>query len=92
MSMSKQNTVELFILDKSFKLHCAPEDEALLKAAAKSLTERLMDLQRRVPSDKLFMMAALQLNVELLSKTQGVESLENDLKALRKVISELNCE
>lgn len=91
--MSKQNTVELFILDKSFKLHCAPEDEALLKTAAKALTVRLMGLQtKRIPSDKLFILAALQLNVELLSKAQGAESLENDLKALRKVISELNCE
>lgn len=78
MNMVNENTLTLKLLGKDYKIACAPESQARLRAAADLLETRLQAIAATVKgtNERLAMMAALDLAHEYL----GVVDAQGDSK------------
>lgn len=85
--MSQQpKPVVVSILDKEFRIACKPGEEAELLASARYLDDRMRDIRssgKIVGSDRIAVIAALNVTHELLSKNQSEEAI--DLVAEQRV-------
>ena len=68
------NTVLLTILNKSYRVHCPPEDRSALMESARYIDERMYRIQRRGASldrERIAVMVALNIANELLRQPSG---------------------
>lgn len=68
------NTVLLTILNKSYRVHCPPEDRSALMESARYIDERMYRIQRRGASldrEQIAVMVALNIANELLRQPSG---------------------
>jgi cell division protein ZapA len=71
--------VTVRILDKDYLVACRPEEKDGLLASARNVDERMRDIRkagRVVGTDRIAVMAALNLAYELLQKGQNETNLE----------------
>lgn len=60
---------DVTLLGKSYTLACPPDERAILEQAAQLLDSRMRQMREagKVPTDKIPVMAALQIAVEMLT-------------------------
>ncbi|WP_133513316.1 cell division protein ZapA [Candidatus Thiosymbion oneisti] len=83
--------VSVRILDKEYRVSCAPDEEAGLREAARLLDERMRKIRqtgRILGADRIAVMAALNIAYELAkiqsSKTPSEQELDRRLGDLQK--------
>ncbi len=79
--MSKDNSLNITIMDKDYRVACPPEEQASLRASAEFLNEKLNEIRNRgsvIGTERIAIMAALNLAHELLN-CQEFEDGYNDL-------------
>ena len=79
--MSKDNSLNITIMDKDYRVACPPEEQASLRASAEFLNDKLNEIRNRgsvIGTERIAIMAALNLAHELLN-CQEFEEGYNDL-------------
>ena len=78
--MANENTLTLKLLGKDYKIACAPESQARLRAAADLLESRLQAIAATVKgtNERLAMMAALDLAHEYLGVADANSEEKNN--------------
>jgi cell division protein ZapA len=74
--------VSVTILDKELKFACKPEEQAVLRASAQYLNEKMRDIRytgRIVGADRISVMAAINISRELLEQREAYKLLEQNL-------------
>ncbi len=87
--------VPVRILDKEYRVSCAPYEQAGLRESARLLDERMREIRqtgRILDADRIAVMAALNIAYELAktqsSQTQGEQDLGRRLEGLQKRLSD----
>jgi len=83
--------VSVRVLDKEYRISCAPDEEAGLREAARLLDQRMREIRqtgRILGADRIAVMAALNIAYELAktqnSKTPDEQDLDRRLGDLQK--------
>lgn len=78
MSIEQTSTVDIFILDKAYKISCPPNEQDNLRRAALYLDRKMRDIRgsgKMLGLERIAVIAALNISHELLGlKQQGSES------------------
>lgn len=68
--MSDTSTLEVFILDKSYRISCTADDQAILRASAAYLDKKMREVRgqgRILGLERIAVIVALNLSRELLT-------------------------
>ncbi len=68
--MKPQNSLTINILDKEYRVSCAPDEEENLLAAASALSKKLSEIKKKgavIGTERIAIMAALNMSHELLT-------------------------
>lgn len=87
--MSKNNAVNINILDKTYQVACSSDEEPLLHEAAKYLTEQMRSLRDKgniVGLDRVAVMAGLNISYELIK----LQKLETERTEIAQRLSDMN--
>ncbi len=79
MSDTQKQPVAVRILDKEFRISCPPEEREALFASAELLNQRMREVRdsgKVFGTDRVAIMAALNLTHELLQQRTGQQSAE----------------
>ncbi len=79
----KSNTVTVYILDKEYKVACPVDQTDELRASARMLDQQMRTIRdggKVLGSDRMAVMAALNLAHELLQLRQAHEATEQQLE------------
>lgn len=85
--MTQPNTVTVRILDKEYCIACPPEEQFNLENAARYLDGKMREIRNRgkvIGSDRIAVMAALNITHELLQKKQPSER-KPDIQQQRQI-------
>lgn len=78
MSIEQTSTVDIFILDKAYKISCPPNEQDNLRRAALYLDRKMRDIRgsgKMLGLERIAVIAALNISHELLGlRQQGSES------------------
>lgn len=84
-------TLELRILDRSYKLACEPSEEEHLQQAAQLLNQKLQDGRDSMPrmeNERLFALVALKMAQELLNLNKAVQEQTNCQRLIKQMIAD----
>lgn len=90
--MSNNNGLDIRIMDKDYRVACPQEQHASLRDSADFLNDRLNDIKNKgsiLGTERIAVMAALNLAHELLSSQQSVttfDDVDNRMLNLQKKI------
>ncbi len=90
--MSNNNGLDIRIMDKDYRVACPQEQHASLRNSADFLNDRLNDIKNKgsiLGTERIAVMAALNLAHELLSSQQSVttfDDVDNRMLNLQKKI------
>lgn len=90
--MSEQIVIELWLLDSTYKLSCAPEDAESLKSAAEQLDQKFRTLRNgnpRMDNQKVSVLVALELMQEVLSLNKSLQTYHQAELQLSDIIDKL---
>lgn len=77
MSIEQTSTVDIFILDKAYKISCPPNEQDNLRRAALYLDRKMRDIRgsgKMLGLERIAVIAALNISHELLGlRQQGSE-------------------
>ncbi len=79
--MSVTNTLEIYILDKPFRVNCPPEEQEILRASASLLDKKMREVRthsRISGLERIAVIVALNLSRELLTQTGGTATVDQD--------------
>ena len=77
-------SLKIRILDKEYQVNCKPEEREALELSAKLLDEKMEEIRRGshlIGSERIAVMAALNLAHDLIRSEQNVKSRRADLPA-----------
>lgn len=83
--MSDTNTLKVKILDKDYLVSCPDDKKNALTAAALHLDGKMRDIRssgKVLGTERIAVMAALNITYELLQSSQGVSDEHSTLNAL----------
>jgi len=92
--MSKNNTVNIQILDKDYQVNCPPDQQSALIRSSQLLDARMREIRKSghvIGLERIAMMAALNLTYDLLmaeSKASVSDDISRDLEQLDRKLSE----
>ena len=84
--------VSVMILDKEYKISCAPEEKKALQAAAEHVDQKMRELRSRgsaIGTDRVAVVAALNIAHELLQlqdRQNVIESIDRELGQLELTV------
>lgn len=81
MSQTQRNTVTITLLGKAYRIVCPPEEVAMLHQSAELLQQRMQaiyDSGKVIGTDRIAVMAALNLAHDLLSQTPAEANIPAD--------------
>lgn len=90
---TRNNTVNIHILDKEYQVNCPPEEQSALIRSSQLLDARMRDIRKAghvIGLERIAVMAALNLTYELLraeSQASTTRANQSDLDRLDKKIS-----
>ena len=91
--MSEQATVELWLLDSTYKLACANGREANLKHAGEMLEQKFRDLRGQNPrmdNQKIAVLVSLQLMQEVLDLNKTLQQYSACERQLSELIDQVD--
>ncbi|MBK1706259.1 cell division protein ZapA [Halochromatium glycolicum] len=83
--------VTIRILDKEYRIACAPEEQHGLIDSARLLDERMREVRqngRVIGADRIAVMAALNLVYELMRERDAIKEQHHRLQAIQDRLSE----
>jgi len=83
--------VTVRILDKEYRIACAPEEQHGLLDSARLLDERMRDVRQKgrvIGSDRIAVMAALNLVYDLMRERDTIKNQHHRLQAIQDRLSE----
>jgi len=92
--MSKNNTVNIRILDKEYQVNCPPEEQSALLRSSQLLDTRMREIRKSghvIGLERIAVMAALNLTYDLLmaeTKASGSDHINRDLDDLDTKLSD----
>ncbi|MFA5631912.1 MAG: cell division protein ZapA [Porticoccaceae bacterium] len=92
--MSKNNTVNIQILDKDYQVNCPPEEQSALIRSSQLLDARMREIRKSghvIGLERIAMMAALNLTYDLLmaeSRASASADVNRDLDQLDQKLSD----
>ena len=90
--MSDANTLKVKILDKDYLVSCPDDKKNALTAAAQHLDAKMRDIRssgKVLGTERIAVMAALNITYELLQSSQGVSDEQNTLNALEERMDQI---
>lgn len=84
-------TLELKILDRSYKLACEPHEEEQLNNAANLLNQKLVEARSSMPrieSERLAVLVALNLVQEILTLNKSLQEQTNCQRLIKQLIAQ----
>lgn len=89
---TETSTLEVFILDKSYRINCPENEQESLRASAQYLDRKMREIRgsgKVIGLERIAVITALNITHELLSLSQRMDS-ESDSKAeLGRLISKI---
>lgn len=91
--MSKNNSVDIKILDKEYRVACPPEEHEALRASAMFLNGKLNEIRSKgsiIGTERIAVMAALNLAHELVTGKDfkdGYEDINTRVSNLQKKVT-----
>ncbi len=91
--MSQPNTVTVTLLEKEYRVACQPGEEDAVRVSAQFLDERMREIRQAgkiIGTERIAVMAALNLAHDYLSLENQQKSLDNDIEQrIRKLQEQL---
>lgn len=90
---TKNNTVNIHILDKEYQVNCPPEEQNALIRSSQLLDARMREIRKTghvIGLERIAVMAALNLTYDLLmaqSKATSSDGVSRDIDGLDKKLS-----
>lgn len=90
---TKNNTVNIHILDKEYQVNCPPEEQNALIRSSQLLDARMREIRKSghvIGLERIAVMAALNLTYDLLmaqSRATSNDGLSRDIDSLDKKLS-----
>lgn len=84
-------SVDVRILDRSYKLACEPSEEEQLLKAVSLLEQKIQETRRAMPrleSERLAVLVALSLAQEVLSLNKSLQEQTHCQRLIKQMISE----
>lgn len=84
-------TVDVRILDRSYKLACEPSEEEQLQKAVSLLEQKLQDMRRSMPrleSERVVVLTALSLAQEVLSLNKDLQEQTHCQRLIKQMIND----
>ena len=91
--MTNQATVELWLLDSTYKLACPQERQADLRHAGELLEKRFREMRGQNPrmdNQKVSVLASLQLMQEVLELNKNLQQYSEYERALAEMIDQVD--
>jgi cell division protein ZapA len=89
---TETSTLEVFILDKSYRINCPESEQESLRSSAQYLDRKMREIRgggKVIGLERIAVIAALNITHELLSASRNMDA-ESDSKAeLTKLISKI---
>jgi cell division protein ZapA len=89
---TETSTLEVFILDKSYRINCPENEQESLRSSAQYLDRKMRDIRssgKVIGLERIAVIAALNITHELLNASRHMDA-ESDSKAeLAKLISKI---
>lgn len=82
-------SIDLQILDRTYKLACEPNEEQQLRNAANYLSQKLKEARQampRVETERLAVLVALNLAQEILNLNKSLQDQTNYQRILKQLI------
>ena len=92
--MTRNNTVNIQILDKDYQVNCPPEEQSALIRSSQLLDARMREIRKSghvIGLERIAVMAALNLTYDLLmaeSKAASSDGVNRDLDDLDRKLSQ----
>jgi cell division protein ZapA len=94
MRMSTEtSTLEVFILDKSYRINCPENEQESLRASAQYLDRKMREIRssgKIIGLERIAVIAALNIAHELLNASQQAETHATDAADLMRLISKID--
>jgi cell division protein ZapA len=84
-------TLDLWILERSYKLACEPHEEEQLQNAVTLLNQKLQEARRSMPrieSERLAVLVALNLAQEILTLNKSLQDQTTCQRYIKQLIAE----
>jgi cell division protein ZapA len=84
-------TVEVKILDRTYKLACEPSEQEQLQKAVSLLEQKMQETRRSMPrleAERLAVMVALSLAQEVLSLNKGLQEQTHCQRLIKQMIND----
>lgn len=92
--MSKDtSTLEVFILDKSYRINCPENEQESLRASGQYLDNKMREIRgsgKIIGLERIAVIAALNITHELLSATKNADSNDDTQAELAKLINKID--
>ena len=85
-------SVDLQILDRTYKLACEPDEEQQLRHAASFLTQKLREARSAMPrieTERLAVLVALNMAQEILNLNKTLQEHNSHQRVLKQLVQEL---
>lgn len=92
MSRSSSNTVSVTILEKDYLVACPPEARFQLEESARYLDSKMKEIRasgKVVGTERIAVMAALNMAYDLLQGTNHNKAVEEQLKRLQERLNQV---
>ncbi|HEX6592217.1 MAG TPA: cell division protein ZapA [Moraxellaceae bacterium] len=86
------STLEVFILDKSYRINCPENEQESLRSSAQYLDRKMRDIRssgKVIGLERIAVIAALNITHELLNASRHMDSQSDSKAELAKLISKI---
>lgn len=91
--MNETSTLEVFILDKPYRVNCPAEEQEALRQSAAYLDKKMRDIRNSgkiIGLERIAVIAALNISHELLAANRHAKADGQSLESLGKLIARLD--
>lgn len=89
---TETSTLEVFILDKSYRINCPESEQDSLRASAQYLDRKMREIRaagKVIGLERIAVIAALNITHELLSASRRVEAESASRAEIARLISKI---
>ncbi|MDQ8038468.1 MAG: cell division protein ZapA [Pedobacter sp.] len=89
---SETSTLEVFILDKSYRINCPENEQESLRSSAQYLDRKMRDIRssgKIIGLERIAVIAALNITHELLNASRSMDAQSDSKAELAKLISKI---
>ena len=90
---NETSTLEVFILDKSYRINCPESEQDSLRASAAYLDRKMREIRssgKIIGLERIAVVAALNISHELLTASHQVDAGAVDAADLQRLISKID--